>query len=252
VSSVQGSLIVGEIRHNEPHRAKPYNLLSLDPTNNIIGRAFTHVLDDDENVREGANGGGAFAGILFSTKSYAINDGLSPSLVVPNYSVGSFITMGSVVVNLESITTGRIGEGIYYNDATGALSSGTAAGGQTQIVGAAISDNNLTGPGKAYITLTPGDAGSSGPVTGGNANIAKHFVTASEAASKVITFTGVSSLFSPNVTIDLRKLSSDLVTVNPLDIVSLVFGASDIVLTLYPGFTINENESLTLSEGVLA
>ncbi|MDR0805953.1 MAG: hypothetical protein LBN41_04285 [Enterobacteriaceae bacterium] len=85
--------VVGEISHYGPTRVVTAVLNSSDETGNLFGRAYTYV--DDANETVAAGGTGSFAGILINPKAYAIE--------VPyarNGTVGEFITMGEVYVQL--------------------------------------------------------------------------------------------------------------------------------------------------------
>jgi hypothetical protein len=75
---------------------------------------------------------------------------------LPENTQGELREMGTCIVSLLTVDTGKIGEGIMYDDATGVLHSGAAGVGQTQLDGAKISHRNIggTGPLLAVITLT--------------------------------------------------------------------------------------------------
>ncbi len=149
--------IIGEIIFDGPCRARPVNIDSSG-TAQTIGNAFTYEDGVDDSAAVGSAGAGAFAGILVNPKVYA-NQGttsgtLEPTLDLPDNTSAELLTMGTIVVNLTIVGTGKIGEGIFYVDATGALGSGTAGAGQTQITNAKIDRKNISGAGLAIITLT--------------------------------------------------------------------------------------------------
>lgn len=158
VRDVQTTGILGEILFDGPTRAKPINVNSSGATPNTIGKAFTYVVGQDEEAAAGSAGGGAFAGILVNPKVYAspgsASGSLEPTMDLPDNTSAELLTMGSIIVNLTIVGTGAIGEGIFYVNATGALGSGTAAAGQTQLTNAKIDRRNVSGPGLAIITLT--------------------------------------------------------------------------------------------------
>lgn len=161
VRQVQTTGIVGEIIFDGPHRARPANLNSGGATPNTVGKAFTWDAAVDDEAGAGSIGAGAFAGILINPKHYALygttaGGTLAPSLDLPDNSHGELLSMGTIIVNLTIVDTGLIGEGIFYVDATGALGSGTAVAGQTQITNAKIDRENISGAGLAIITLTEG------------------------------------------------------------------------------------------------
>ena len=151
--------IVGEIIYDGPTRAKPIIVDSAGATANTVGFAFTYVTGSDSKAAAGSGGGAAFAGILVNPKVYASQGTaaagtLAPTLDLPDDTQAEILTMGIIVVNLAVVGTGAIGEPIFYTDATGALSSGTAAVGETQIANAFISHRVLSEAGLAIITLT--------------------------------------------------------------------------------------------------
>ena len=158
VREVQTTGIIGEIIFDGPNRTRPYIVDSELATPNTIGNAFTNNPASDAIVAAGSAGGGAFAGILVNPKVYASQGStsgtLAPTLDLPDNTQAELMTMGTIVVNLTIVGTGNIGEGIFYVDATGALGSGTAGAGQTQIANAKIDRQNISGPGLAVITMT--------------------------------------------------------------------------------------------------
>ncbi len=158
VRQVLASGIVGEILFDGPHRVKPLKLYSGGVAN-TVGNAFTHDASVDGEAGVGSIGAGAFAGILVHPKSYAsygtsAGGPLAATLDLPDNAIAEIMTMGTIVVNLTIVGTGKIGEGIFYMNATGALGSGTASTGQTQITNAKIDRENVSGAGLAIITLT--------------------------------------------------------------------------------------------------
>lgn len=151
--------IVGDIIFDGPTRVRPINVNSSGATPNTIGKAFTYIDGVDDEAAAGSAGAGAFAGILSNSKVYALQGtqaggSLAPTLDLPDNTNAELLTMGTMIGNLTIVGTGKIGEGIFYVDATGALGSGTAAAGQTQILNAKIDRRNISGPGLAIITLT--------------------------------------------------------------------------------------------------
>ena len=159
VRLVQTVGIIGEIIFGGPHRVRPLNLNSGGATPNTVGKAFTFDATVDDEAGAGSIGAGAFAGILVSPKHYALNGtvaggSLAPTLDLPDNTNAELMSMGTIIVDLTIVGTGKIGEPIFYVDATGALGSGTAAAGQTQITNAKIDRENISGAGLAIITLT--------------------------------------------------------------------------------------------------
>ena len=158
VREVQTTGIIGDIIYEGPTRAHPLNLNSGGVTPNTIGNAFTYITGEDEGAAAGAAGGGAFAGILAFSKEYATAGttagALEPTLDLPDHTNASLLTMGTMVVNLSVVGTGEIGEGLFYDDVTGALGSGTAVPPQVQITNSKIVRKNISAPGLAIIQLT--------------------------------------------------------------------------------------------------
>lgn len=140
----QGFGIAGEIFSSSPTRAKPYTLTSA---NNTFGLAYTVASEGNATL----GGTGAFAGILINPKARVVN-GLAASLTAPQYTIGELCTMGEVIVNLT--TSANIGDLVKYNNTTGALLAGVAAGGETQIANAKVVRYALAGAGLAVIELT--------------------------------------------------------------------------------------------------
>lgn len=161
VRLVQTTGIIGEIIFGGPFRAVTAYVKSGGTIPNTIGKAFTWDATVDGEVGAGAIGAGAFAGILIHPKHYALagtaaGGSLAPTLDLPENTQAELCSMGEIVVSLLTVDTGKIGEGIMYDDATGVLHSGTAGVGQTQITGAKIARENIggTGPLLAIISLT--------------------------------------------------------------------------------------------------
>ena len=159
VRLIQAIGIIGEIIFGGPHRVRPLNVNSGGATPNTVGKAFTYDAANDDECGPGTVGGGAFAGILIHPKHYALNGtvaggSLAPTLDLPDNTNAELMSMGTIIVDLTVVGTGKIGEPIFYVDATGALGSGTAVAGQTQITNAKIDRENISGVGLAIITLT--------------------------------------------------------------------------------------------------
>ena len=159
VRLLQTTGIIGEIIFGGPHRVRPLNVNSNAGTPNTVGKAFTYDAANDDECGPGTVGGGAFAGILINPKHYALNGtvaggSLAPTLDLPDNTNAELMSMGTIIVNLSIVDTGKIGEPIFYVDASGVLGSGTAVAGQTQIANAKIDRENISGAGLAIITLT--------------------------------------------------------------------------------------------------
>lgn len=114
---------------------------AIPGTNAKIGNAFTLDADGSSAVMGGT---GAFVGIFVNPHNQAVYGGLTPTLNVPDGVVGAMAKSGYIFVSLSNSSSA--GDGVFFTNATGALSAGTASTGQTQIKGCQV--------------LVGGDAGS--------------------------------------------------------------------------------------------
>lgn len=125
--------VVGDLAFDGPLRAAPYNLFSSGVPN-VIGYAYTVTSGGNPDPVNGAGlagtaqvgGTGHFAGILVNSKEYAsfgtvAGGPLAPSMVLPDYSIGSLSAMGQYFVNLPGPAS--IGDLVTYDPLTGALNS---------------------------------------------------------------------------------------------------------------------------------
>lgn len=137
VAQTQGFGVVGEIFTSSPTRAKSF-ILNSGAVPNKIGYAYTMVSEGQAKC----GGAGVFAGILINPKGYALQGAaagtLAPTLTVPEDSQGELLSMGEVIVYLN--TAAAIGDKVTYATATGALSTLAR---QVQVTGA-ISITTLT------------------------------------------------------------------------------------------------------------
>lgn len=191
----------GELAFSGPTRALPYNLVST-PQVNAIGNAFTVVNGANPDPAAGsANAGtakvggtGVFAGILVNPKEYASFGGVAGPLAatynLPENAIGILMTMGIILVNISN-TTASVGDLVYFDQTTGALTSvpefasftgvvatntltvsGYVAGGPPIVVGSVISGTGVT-PGTRVTALGSGTGGNGtytvdGPATVGS------------------------------------------------------------------------------------
>ncbi len=156
VRQFQTTGIQGEIAREGPIRVAPWN---LDPASgsaapNTVGFAFTKQADGDAE----AGGAGAFVGILMHPKEHALvgvgTTPLNPTLDLADGVVGSLLTMGIIFVNASIITTGTVGSGVFFVDATGAIGLGAPGAGQTAIANAKVVLEDIAAVGLAIIELT--------------------------------------------------------------------------------------------------
>jgi hypothetical protein len=145
--------IVGELAFEGPLRAQPYNLVSADAANNVIGRACTVTSEGVAAV----GGSGQFAGILANPKIYTAEGtqaggALAQDNVLANNTIVECVTMGEIWVLLPGAAA--IGDAVKYNTTTGILGSGAPGAGELAVPGAKVSHYTVSGAGIACITLT--------------------------------------------------------------------------------------------------
>jgi hypothetical protein len=125
VSLYTGSGVPGEPYTNYPMRAQSLTIDSASAAYNIIGSTCFTVLSP--GFAQAGNGSGnlGFAGFLFNPKVYALQGAggntLNPSLVLPNFTQGEFITEGTLWVLLPN--TANVGDIVVYDNVTGAIES---------------------------------------------------------------------------------------------------------------------------------
>ena len=166
IRQFQAHGVVGEVIYSGPVRARGVIINTTTAANNVIGRALTYSSTNTDGVRVEVGGTGKFAGILTHSKQYAslgtaANGALAPTMTVPNNSVveATYFATG-ILVELFTVTAGKsiqIGDKVYYKTATGELGAGTSAppegSGWTEIVGAKVIDQNVTGPTSSPFTV---------------------------------------------------------------------------------------------------
>src|SRR5690606_10730512 len=132
--------IPGEIPFDTPYIGATAVINTTTEANNVFGRALTY---RDESVEPCQVGGsGLSAGLLVNPKAHAINSLSATSDTVSNGKTVEACVRGEVYVLLTVGTAVTIGDAVFFVDATGALGAGTAAAGQTQIVGASVVRHN--------------------------------------------------------------------------------------------------------------
>ncbi len=152
---------IGEAQADVPSKARPWRLTSQTAIANTVGKAFTYSSDNvpsqgNQGVMLAVVGGaGVYAGILIHPKHYpnfgtTAGGPLAPSLDVQPNSEVELMTMGNVIVYLPAAAT--YGDLVYFVQATGALGTGTAGAGQTQIPGAKVL-TTIGAAGPAVISL---------------------------------------------------------------------------------------------------
>ena len=101
--------------------------------NATFGYAFTLAAD---GVSAQMGGTGAYVGIMVNPENVALYGGLNPTLQVPDGTVAGMARSGYIYAVLSNAS--NVGDKVYFTQATGALSAGTASASQTQIDGATV------------------------------------------------------------------------------------------------------------------
>lgn len=133
VNIALGFGIPGELIVDGPQRV---DSLTLNSAGGTIGLAFTKSNSTNVATQGGTivAGTSVFAGILVNPKvyaSYGVSGGnpLDPTMTLPAYAQGEFLTMGTIVVNI--VGAANIGDLVQYNNTTGVLSAVTPGGSVT-------------------------------------------------------------------------------------------------------------------------
>lgn len=119
--------IVGTLSHWGPMRVLTAVIDSTDEANNVFGRAFTYADESVETVQAG--GEGFFAGILVHPEAWKLGE------TQENGSIGEFLDMGEIYVEVDGADASSIGDPVYYA-ADGSLTA--AAEGGTEVPNARI------------------------------------------------------------------------------------------------------------------
>lgn len=212
--------IVGNQADNGPVRAQTWNLYSAGQAQSI-GFAFTKTTGgnpDPTAYPPGSSlagsaqvgGTGQFAGIFVNPLEQtlwgaaSVGGALTPSLVVPDYSIGALATFGQFFVKLAS--TSLVGNLVYYDNTTGALDSmapsssftGVVAtntltvsafvsGGAPLAIGTVISGTGVT-PGTVISALGSGTGGNGTYTVTGAATVSSTTMTGNAVAPSGKTF----------------------------------------------------------------
>ena len=130
-TTIQDGLIsgvVGTLSHWGPMRVMTAVIDTETEANNVFGRAFTYNDETVETVQAG--GDGQFAGILVHPEAWKFGE------YQENGSIGEFLDMGEIYVEVAGADGASIGDAVYFDPATGELTV-TAEGG-TEIPNARI------------------------------------------------------------------------------------------------------------------
>lgn len=156
--------VVGELYLEGPLRAQPGVLNTTDPTNNLVGRAFSVRDDatasfdttaDPQPMEMQAGGTGVFGGILANPKVYAsfgtvAGGTLASTLLLPNTTIAEFVQeTAGIIVQLPAACA--VGDWLYYTNATGVLT--------TTAPGASAPANSTRVPGGRVVRFESAAAG---------------------------------------------------------------------------------------------
>ena len=156
----QGAGVPGDMYADYPRRAQSFTINSASAAYNIIGATCFTITS--QGFAQAGNGSAflAFAGFLFNPKVYAFQGTsagtLVPTLTLPNFTQGEFITEGSIWVTLPN--TAAIGDVIVYDNVTGAIESitpTTALPSGKTFANAVVDYMTVTAAGLAVISITP-------------------------------------------------------------------------------------------------
>ena len=149
--------IVGDIVLEGATDGDPAILNSTSAANNVIGRGFRRIANNDLEVSADVAAGAVFAGILANSKRYATSGTsaggtLAPTLILPNNSEVDLITFtAGILVELSTVAT--IGQNVFFATATGILAAatGTTLASHELIDGAKVVRNNISGTARLAI-----------------------------------------------------------------------------------------------------
>lgn len=153
--------IVGDIVLDGPLWGQPGILNSTSAANNVIGRAFRHLTNQDLQVSADVEAGRPFAGILANSKVYATSGPatgtLDATLALPNNTEVELVT-GTAGMLVELSTVANIGDNVFFATATGILAAdtGRTLADHELIPGSTVVRNNTSGSGRqAIISIVP-------------------------------------------------------------------------------------------------
>ncbi len=155
--AVQTTGLPGEVARDGPNRSAPWILNSSAP--NIIGHAFTKVADGQAQVGGDISAGAVFVGIMGRPKEHALvgvgTSSLTATDVVGDGAVATMITTGILFIQLSGVSAqaaaGAVGTPLFFVDATGLISAGTAGAGESVIPNAKIVLEDVADDGLAIV-----------------------------------------------------------------------------------------------------
>ena len=166
VSEFAGFGVPGTLYNQSPYVASANTIYSeANFANNIFGYACSYNPNNpsvagQNTVNPGNTGSQVFAGIIANPAALTLFGGtsgpLSPSLVIPNYSIIDVVTEGILVVYLNNAA--NIGDVVIFNNTTGALYSqapGTQLPSGYSNANATVYEYAITEAGLATIWIRP-------------------------------------------------------------------------------------------------
>jgi hypothetical protein len=128
--------------------------------NNVIGRAFRHIANNDLEISADAAAGAKFAGILANSKDYATSGTaaggtLAPTITLPNNAEVEVVSMTSGIL-VQLSTDASIGDNVFFATTTGILAAdpGAVLANHELITNAKVVRHNISAAGTAVIELT--------------------------------------------------------------------------------------------------
>ncbi len=245
--------IFGELAFTGPIRAEAYNLYSAGVPNKMA-YAYTKTAGGNPNPSLGSplagnakvGGTGVFAGLLHNPKEYASYGAsgvpLGATLALPDYSIGSLLTMGYIYASLPGPAS--TGDLVTYDPLTGALNSIVP---QTQFTGS-ISTTTLTVSALAAGRLAVGQLISGGTILPGTYITALGSGLGEEGTYTVNISQTVSSaaMTAPNVPAPALSITGSIATsvgVDTLTVASVVSGTIGIGTQLF-GVGLDDNTTV--------
>lgn len=127
-----------------PHRAQPGTIVSAGTSQpNYVGYAYTYSSDGNCVI----GGTGNFYGILINPQNYPLygtsSGPLAPTLALPQYSPGEFM-YDTTGIWVELGAAAAVGQDVYFDQTTGAISSGASTAPASGAQRAAFASNVMT------------------------------------------------------------------------------------------------------------
>lgn len=157
----EGFGVPGEQFTDSPWVVAPWTINSSEEAYNVVG-ATAYTVTSEGFAQAGSGGSYGFAGILVDPKVYALygapgGNPLSPTLVLPNYTLAELMTEGTIIVTLPGAA--NIGDWVIFDNTTGALDTvvaGASLPSGKSWANAIVVRFTVSGAGLAVIQVIPG------------------------------------------------------------------------------------------------